>query len=749
MSPIANHFQQRTCDYCGLPLPGRAYEEHPKAVSSTASDEIAPTKEYCCIGCSFAARITSESGDAGEERMAMTKLGLAVFFAMSVMVFSLLLWSQGDSSVGEASDERLASLFYSIARYLSLLFSIPVIFLLGAPVLENAVGNVLRGRLSTDLLLAVGVAASFGYSAYHVFLGEGHVYFEVACAILVAVTLGKWLEAHCKRQMTESLSALAKLLPKRVQVLNAEGGVREVELSEIAVGDCLRILAGERIAVDGLIQSGQTLVDEQVITGESEPVSKNVHDRVLAGGLCLDGEIVVRATAAGGEGAIQRIVNAVTAAAQTRSKPQILAESITAWFLPTVILIASMTFAFHWQTGGAYAGLANALCVVLIACPCALGLATPLAIWAGIGRASREQILVREGDALLQLADLRAVAFDKTGTLTSGASLADYELFPCALSEAEVVSIARRLAESSKHLYSQSIAARFDDATPIDLQFVRVVMGRGVAAILPERDERVLLGSVRFLHESGCNFSDRLRRSIEFSEASGRGISLLAVGDEVVALFQFHERLRDDAVDAISALRDRGIEVVLLSGDHRRRVEAVANRLGIACRAELLPEEKLSVLREMRKTHGKLAMVGDGVNDAPALAAADVGIAMGCGADVSRDAAAVCLLGNQLMRIPQAIELGRLTRQTVRWNLIWTFGYNVVGISLAVTGRLHPAVAAGAMIVSSLMVVIQSLRLANIELAQSSATNLSESTDDAFGVFETRVKADQLESLGV
>jgi heavy metal translocating P-type ATPase len=749
MSSLVNHQQQRTCDYCGLPLPGGALKRAAGAEDAIASESIAIEKEYCCIGCSFAASITSESGDAGEERMAMTKLGLAVFFAMSVMVFSLLLWSQGESIVGETADARLASLFYSIARYLSLLFSIPVIFLLGAPVLENAVGNVLRGRLSTDLLLAVGVAASFGYSAYHVFLGEGHVYFEVACAILVAVTLGKWLEAHCKRKMTESLSALAKLLPKRVQVLNAEGGVREVELSAIAVGDCLRILAGERIAVDGLIQSGQTLVDEQVITGESEPVSKNVHDRVLAGGLCLDGEIVVRATAAGGEGAIKRIVDAVTAAARARSKPQILAESISAWFLPGVVILALLTFALHWQTSGLYTGFANALCVVLIACPCALGLATPLAIWAGIGRASREQILVREGDALFQLADVRVVALDKTGTLTTGASLTDFEVLSVNHSADEIASIARRLSESSHHLYSKAISSRFEDAAPVDLQSVRLVMGRGVEAVEPRSGERVFLGSPRFLRESGCHFSAELLESLEIAEAKGRGVCLLAIGDQVVAFLQFSERLREGALQAIATLRDRGIELVLLSGDHRRRVEAVAGRFGIAFRAELLPEEKLAALQELRKEHGKLAMVGDGVNDAPALAAADVGIAMGCGADVSRDAAAVCLLGNQLMRIPQAIELGRLTRQTVRWNLIWTFGYNVVGISLAVTGRLHPAVAAGAMIVSSLMVVIQSLRLANIELAQSSATNLSESTDDAFGVFETRVKADQLESLGV
>lgn len=710
--------RERGCDYCGLPLPG-----------GRAPSEETSGPQYCCLGCSFAAKITAESGEAGEERLAMTKLGLAVFFAMSVMVFSLLLWSEGKAQQGPGGEIALASSFYDVARYLSLLFSIPVLFLLGPPVVENALRETLRGKLNTDVLLAAGVLASFGYSAYHVFIGEGHVYFEVACAILVAVTLGKWLEAHCKRQMTESLSALAKLLPSRVQVLDESGLATEKKLEEVAAGEVIRIPPGERVAVDGEILRGEGLLDEQILTGESEPASRGPGDRVLAGALNLDGELVIRSLVAGGQGAIQRIVDAVTAAARAKSKPQILAEKIAGRFLPLVILLSGLTLAYHGYYGGFYAGVSNALCVVLIACPCALGLATPLAIWAGIGRASREQILVREGDALCQLGNVRAIAFDKTGTLTTGASLVETHFHGDAQEEEHCRAIAKRLAASSQHLYCQTLRSTFAAAEEYELDDLRVAYGRGVSARDPLSGDEVRLGSRRFLRESGCEIPTEVDRQIDQTEAEGIGVSLLAIGRRPVATFLFSEKLREGAEEAIRSLREEGVELVLLSGDHPQRVAKIADRLGLRYQASMLPEEKLAALTELRKKYGPTAMVGDGVNDAPALSAADVGIALGCGADVSREAAAVCLLGNQLRRVADAIELGRQTQRTVRWNLIWTFAYNAAGISLAMTGRLHPAVAAVAMVASSLMVVIQSLRLANLEFPTQAAGKTSGEPD--------------------
>lgn len=710
MTSTVNQHAQGSCDYCGLPL------AHFAAFASVAEDA---GPQYCCIGCSFAAKITSETGNAGEERLAMTKLGLAIFFAMSVMVFSLLLWSEQDAQRDNSTEMALAAPFYDIARYLSLLFSVPVLFLLGAPVMENAAREARHGKFSTDLLLAAGVIASFGFSAYHVFIGEGHVYFEVACAILVAVTLGKWLEAHCKRRMTESLGALAKLLPSQVHRVDEDGNVSDITLSEVRAGETLRVFGGERIAVDGEILSGQSLIDEQVLTGESEPVLKARGNQVLAGALNLEGELLIRSSVAGGQGAIKRIVDAVTAAAHAKCKPQILAERISAWFIPSVSALAVLTFLFHGWMGGLYPAISNSLCVILIACPCALGLATPLAIWAGIGRASREQILVREGDALCELGDIQVVAFDKTGTLTTGASLAETRIQDLAWSEPEVASIAKRLAQGSRHLYSQALAAEFANAAACEVENLRMVVGYGIAATLSHTQEIAVLGSRRFLLESGCRIDRELSEKLDLAEAQGLGISLLGIDQSIVASFYFTEKLRPDSAAAVAQLKERGISVTILSGDHQRRVANIAERLGVPYQSSLLPEEKLEAIDRLRSRYGCVAMVGDGVNDAPALAAADVGIALGCGADVSRETADICLLGNQLCRVAQAIEIGKQTRQTVRWNLVWTFAYNLLGISLAVSGRLHPAVAAGAMVASSLMVVIQSLRLANLEFPKA------------------------------
>lgn len=711
---------EASCNYCGLPLPRYL-------VTSIREDKSEP--QYCCLGCSFAAKITSESGNAGEERLAMTKLGLAIFFAMSVMVFSLVLWSEQDVQHAQSAEIALSSQFYDLARYLSLLFSIPVLFLLGAPVLESALREIKQRRLRTDLLLAAGVLASFGYSAYHVYQGGGHVYFEVACAILVAVTLGKWLEAHSKRKMTESLSSLAKLLPSLVHQVRGDGPDAELPLHEVAIGNLLRIYGGERIPVDGEIICGQSLVDEQVLTGESEPAIKSRGDRVLAGALNLDGELVIRATVTGGQGAIQRIVDAVTAAAQTKSRPQILAERIAAWFLPGVMGLAALTFLVHWFTSDPYGAISNALCVVLIACPCALGLATPLAIWAGIGRAAREQILVREGDALCELANVKVVAFDKTGTLTTGATLAQMSVLSSDFSDGEIASIARRLAEGSRHLYARSLVEHFAGAAPFEVENVRVVMGRGIQGTFLETNESIYLGSRRFLLEAGFRIERELSQELDAAEKQGLGVSLLGVGSQIIASFYFSEALREDTASAIEELRRRNIAVTILSGDHEQRVANLAHQLGIDFEACLLPEEKLDAICRLRKKHGPVAMIGDGVNDAPALAAADAGIALGCGADVSREAADVCLLGNQLLRVPEAIEIGAQTQKTVRWNLVWTFAYNLIGISLAVSGRLHPAMAAGAMVASSLMVVIQSLRLANLNLSTPESIFANESSE--------------------
>jgi heavy metal translocating P-type ATPase len=670
------------CDYCGLPVAGRT----------------ADGPAYCCHGCRFAAAITGAGGDDGRARWMMTRLGLAIFFTMNVMVFTMLLWSQQESAVGPA-----AAAFYDLARHACLLFTAPVLLLLGGPLVDEALDEVRRGRPAVNLLLFAGVAAAFGLSAWSTWTGGGHVYYEVACMVLVAVTLGRWLEASGKLRTTAALRELRGLLPDRVRCVE-EGGVRDVDLATVRVGDRLRILPGEHLPTDGEIVAGVAAIDEAAVTGESVPAEKRAGDAVYSGTTNLDGQLDIVVAAAPGAGTLERLIDAVTAAAGN-SRRQRLAERISAWFLPVVIAVALAACAVHWRRSGAAAGVLAGLAVVVVACPCALGLATPLALWAAIGQATRRHVLVREGDALENLARADTFCFDKTGTLTAGCRLAAVAPTTAGADDA-LLAVAASLAAGSTHVLSRAIveaaAARGWAATPLD--DVRTVPGSGVAARRADTGVVVRLGSPRWIRaEVGAP-----------PAAAVEGMQcLVAEGDRIIGGLSFAETIRPEAAATVQALRAMGGTALLLSGDRRDRAEPVAASLGMEWQAPLLPAEKLAVIDGLQRRGRRVAMVGDGINDAPALATADVGVALGCGADVSRWSAGVCLLRDDLSALPWLVTLARRTDATIRWNLLWAFAYNAACVPLAAAGFVHPAVAAAAMVASSLLVVTNSLRLAS------------------------------------
>mgnify|MGYP006268984995 CR=1 FL=1 len=672
------------CDYCGLPVgfPAAAGAGEPR---------------YCCYGCRFAASITAASGDDARARWMMTRLGLAVFFSMNVMVFTMLLWSQPEGeSAGLAADT-----LYGLARHACLLFTAPVLVLLGGPLLADAVAEFHRGSGALNTLLVAGVAAAFGISAWNTWRGAGHVYFEVSCMVLVAVTLGRWLEASGKLRTTAALRDLRTLLPDRVRLVDARGGAsadREVDLVTVRPGDRLRILPGERLPTDGTIVAGEAAIDEQAVTGESLPVTKRVGDAVHSGTLDLDGAVTIVVTAAPGAGTLEQLIDAVTAAAGAGSREQRLADRVAAWFLPLVLGVAVVTFATHWRLHGLVAGTLAGLAVVVVSCPCALGLATPMALWAAIGRAARRHVLVRDGDAFAALSRSRLFCFDKTGTLTSGCRVSRIAARP-PLDDARALALAAALARDSTHVLAAAIVAEADRrgvrAAPISAG--RTVAGGGVESV-DGAGRTVRLGSERWAGTW---------------PAGGAPQCVLALDGAVPAAgIWFAEVVRPDASAALTALRERGAETLLLSGDRRDRAAAVAAGLDMRCEAPLLPQEKLAAIEAAKRAGTTVVMVGDGINDAPALAAADVGVALGCGADVSRWSADVCLLRDSLADLSWLVGLADRTRRTIRWNLLWAFGYNAACIPAAAAGWVHPAVAAAAMVASSLFVVAGSLQLA-------------------------------------
>jgi len=719
-----------TCDFCGLPLAGATWAGR----DATASD--APRAEYCCFGCRFAAAVTRERGETGAIRWTMTRLGLSIFLSMNVMAFTMALWT--NDMYGSDGGGALAASLYGLFRYLCLLLALPVLIMLGGPLLDNAWQGLRRGALSTDLLLLSGVVAAFVYSVVSVVRNQGPIYFEVACVILVMVTLGRWFEAAGRLRAGAALDELQKLLPEQVRVFR-DGVETPVATAQLGIGDQIRLLPGERFPVDGRLVRNSASVDEQILTGESRPVTRHPGDAVCAGTLNLDGDVVVETILPPGAGSLQRLIELVRKARDAKGHYQEIADRLAALVFPVVAAIALATFAWHWHASGLEHGLMAGLAVVLVACPCALGLATPLAVWAALGNAARRQVLFRNGQALERLAEIRAIRFDKTGTLTTGnVRVSEFLTVDSDIvTRTSILRTGAKLAASSLHPFSRAILAfaslpSMDESTTQ----VRQIPGRGLFGRVDGGAEAVYLGSRAYMQESGLSLPESLNKKLAERENAENSVTCLGWEGRVRGAFLFAEDLRDSALSALAWCREQGLDVAVLTGDHRRRAEKLAQELNVPVVAELLPEQKLAAIREAQVRFGPVAMVGDGINDAPALAASDVGIALGCGTDVSRDSAAVCLLGNDLMRLTWAVEFARKTVRVMRRNLIWAFAYNATGIALAAAGWLNPALAALLMVVSSALVIRNSLSLQGDVSESSAASDQREGVSRSVGVKE-------------
>jgi heavy metal translocating P-type ATPase len=692
------------CDYCGLPLPRSLWR-------ASASSETGP--HFCCVGCRIAAAVTQEKGEAGEARWTLVKLGFAGFFAMNVMVFTMMLWSS--DVYGPTDPTHFSETVTGIFRYLALAFAAPVLFLLGGPLLENAIDGLKHRVLSTDLLLLLGVVASYLYSAISVFRGAGHIYFEVGCVILLLVMAGRWLEASGRVRARDSLDALERLLPDRVRTLR-DGCEVLVPRAELRLGDRIRVIAGDRICSDGRIVEGITSVDEQLVTGESWAAHKSTGDAVFGGTLNLDGSVVVELTASPLEGTVQRLIRAVNEARAQKGHYERLAERVSSAFFLVVTPAALIALAWHSLDGGLDRGILSALAVVLIACPCALALATPLAVWTALTRAAREQIVIQGGDALERLSRVKAVCFDKTGTLTTGhPRIVDFVVADSGL-EWNTLEVAAAVARSSSHVFSNAIVEFADGGHRPRVSASRIVAGRGVRALVEGCEGTVYLGSHHLMEESGLTLDEPLNHRYREALANGQPAAFVGWDGRVQGVFVFTEMLRPGANALLKAFESAGLNCRVLTGDHWQRARSLEAELGIPVAGELVPEDKVRTIRQIQDQVGPVAMIGDGINDAPALASADIGIALGCGADVSRDSADVCLMGNDLARLPWLFGLAQATVRTIRFNLFWAFAYNVIGIGLAMTGRLNPILAALFMVASSACVLTNSLRLRHFAL---------------------------------
>lgn len=596
--------------------------------------------------------------------------------------------------------------------WLQLLLATPVQFILGARFYRAGWSALRAGSGNMDLLVALGTSAAYGLSVYLLARhpGHGHLYFEASAAVITLVLLGKFLEQRAKRQTTDAIRALNALRPATARVLRANGDVQvetEVPVAEVRMGDLVAVRPGDRIPVDGEIVSGRSHVDESLITGESLPVAKSEGQRVTGGAINAEGALTLRTTAIGAETALARIIRMVESAQAAKAPIQRIVDRVSAVFVPVVLVIAALTFAGWWlHAGDAEQALINAVAVLVIACPCALGLATPTTLMAGTGVAARQGILIKDAEALELAHAVTVVAFDKTGTLTVGQPTLSAVLPADGLGRDEVLQLAAALQRSSSHPLALAVLAEAQGLPILPVEQARALPGRGVEGLVQGR--QLALGSARLAQERGVAVHAEAQRL----EAEGHTVSWLIEGSRLLGLLAFGDRIKDTAASAVAELQSRGIRTVMLTGDSHGAAAGVARQLGISeVHAEVLPGDKAAQVQALRDSGAVVAFVGDGLNDGPALAAASVGFAMAGGADVATEAASVTLMRGDTRLVADALDISHRTYAKIRQGLFWAFAYNVVGIPLAAFGLLSPVIAGAAMAFSSVSVVANALTL--------------------------------------
>lgn len=648
-------------------------------------------------------------GDPIEEaRNTLSRLMLNAFLSMMVMGASLTLYSDLIFKWGE-----LGAGVRSLLQITAMLFATPAVLLLALPILEDAFLTwTIYHRLTMNALVAIGSLSAYGISVYATFTGRGNIYFETAVMLLLLVTLGRWLDARTQVEGNKAINELLASSPTEASLLQRDGTELRVPVEQLAVGNAIRVRPGENFAIDGRVISGEGSVNEASITGEVTPAYKGVGDLVYAGTINVDGGFTVEVTQVGEDRVMGKLVRLLDEARLHRSPIEQLADRVSSYFVPVVFVLAAITFGYTaWQTNFEQA-MFNTLAVVVIACPCALGVATPLAIWSGLARAAGQGILIRDSRSLEKLSRIQHIFFDKTGTLTTGqVTLAETVLANhTTLSADDLLQRAASLEKFSEHPLARSIEVAAAQRDLVGLPASEFQAKPGIGIVGRVAGEAMFVGSWRLVAQMAAEMPAELAAARARLEADGLSVIHIGWAGRVCGLFGLREVIRPAASAALSDMQKHGLRVEVLTGDSAAVGNALGKRLGVRVHSELLPPDKVAHITEI-ETHAPVAMVGDGLNDAPALARATVGIALGCGADVTRESADVSLIGSDLSQITWLFALARRVRGTIVWNLAWAFAYNLIGVGLAMAGYLHPIMAASAMVISSALVVGNSMRI--------------------------------------
>jgi P-type Cu+ transporter len=678
-----------------------------------------------------------QSGDGGKQGRLRNRLVLAVFLSSPLLLAMF------------AGIFKIESLMFLHNPLLQLILATPVQFFIGARFYRAGWKSLRAGSPGMDVLVALGTSAAYFYSIFNGFFAlplgfepQG-LFFEASSLIITLVLLGKFFESRAKGKTSEAIKKLMGLQPKSAQV-ERNGELTEVPISDVVPGDILIIKPGERIPVDGTVQEGFTAVDESMITGESLPVEKKADDKVVSGTMNSYGVLRMKAEKVGKDSVLSRIISVVEEAQGSKAPVQQLADRVAAVFVPVVLALAGITFLIWWLAADSLPdGLIAAVSVLVIACPCALGLATPTAIMVGTGMGAQKGILIKNGQVLQQAGKLTAIVLDKTGTVTRGrpAVRAIVPREESEFSHEELLRLGASLERFSEHPLARAITSRAQEKglAPYGIDRFRAIPGKGVSGIIDGK--KYYIGTESFIGENLMTGpGDLLIHEKSDLEDKGNTVVILASEKEILALFALGDPMKEHSREGIDLLKGLGLKVYMITGDNRRTARAIAEEAGIdRVLAEVLPEGKAVEVGKLQAKGHMVAMAGDGVNDSPALATADVGIAMGEGSDIAMESADITLMRGDLREIATAIRLSRRTMGKIRQNLFWAFFYNSVGIPFAALGFLNPIVAGAAMAFSSVSVVSNSLSLKRFDRKKSRETRANNKNHEEERIMKTTI----------
>ena len=594
----------------------------------------------------------------------------------------------------------------------------PVVFILGYKTHKGAINSVRHGGANMDVLITLGTFSAYGYGL-SAFMFDIDRFFGLAAGIMAFHLLGKFLESKAKGKASQAIKKLLELEADTARLL-VEGEEVEVPVEQVEVGDIMMVKPGEKIPTDGEVIDGRSAIDESMATGESMPVEKGKGDKVIGGTINKQGALQVKATKIGEDTFLSQVIKMVEEAQGSKVPIQALADKITSYFVPTVIGLALLTFIL-WLviggTGAVTAGVFASIAVLVIACPCALGLATPTALMVGTGKGAENGVLIRDGEAVQTMKDITAIVLDKTGTITKGEPEVTDIVVAEEFSETELLRISASAEKSSEHPLGQAIvkAAEERELELENLDDFEALVGRGIKAVI--NGSEILVGNQKLMAEEDIDIA-ALKDKVKSLEEEAKTAMLIAYEGKAVGIIAVADTLKDDSRQAISSFKDMGLTTIMITGDNERTARAIADKVGIEkVISEVMPDEKSSEIKKLQDEGEKVAMVGDGINDAPALKQANVGIAIGTGTDIAIESSDLTLVRGELSAVVSGLKLSRFTFATIKQNLFWAFIYNTVAIPVAALGFLNPIIAAGAMTISSISVILNSTRLKNKDIS--------------------------------